>query len=239
MSEENTPNTENQDTDESGVKLGKFKSPEELLAAYEQAERERQDLKESLDREQRLNQLLDSAKEPEYESEQSEPGVHYAPLNNYFDEDQIKVLDQYIAAREQSMYQKFNHLTEKKLSDYEAKRYATERFYQLYPDLKDFSDMVDANARALGGELGDRAKAVSFDKLAEEIASRTKKQLAETHRKLNKSPLYVESGAMSEPTLKKTDNTPKETSEEDRLAAYMKEEASALAEKKSRSFRAT
>lgn len=238
---ENPQNSENQEDGESGESLilGKYKTQEEAFAALEEAEREKNSLKEALDREQRLNQLLDSVKdEPQYQEPQASSDYDESELYDVFgDEDQVKKFNRTLEAREQEIFRRVNSLVDSKVQQIEARRNATKQFYSKYPELEGFEDRVDFHASNLGRELGPRASKVQFDKLAEEVASRVKSELAETKKKLTKSSLYVEGGGVSEPNVNvQSSSKPESVSEEERAARYFDEEVKAFNKKKDAPF---
>lgn len=225
--------TENQGNQGEGKSLimGKYKSPEEAFAALDQLERQNNDLKEALDREQRLNQLLESV-------ETTPKSKEYIPVNHgntgtpelFEDEEKSRKFNELLAAREQTIWQRVDSLVEKKVKQFESKRQANEYFYGKYPELKDFTDRVDIHASRLGMELGEKAGKMPIDKLAQEVASRVKSELAETKKKLASSTLHIEGGSMSEPSSE-TKSSVSSSSEEERASNYFKEEVQARKKK--------
>lgn len=229
-------NSENQGNDEGGEKLilGKYKTQEEVFAALEQAEKQNNDLKEALDREQRLNQLLDSVKDEPIKKTEQTFQSEFPDL--FDDEDKAKRFNEVLQTREQAIWQRVGSLVEQKVSSYEARRNANEMFYKKYPDLKDFSHIVDSHATSLGKELGAKSATIPFDKLAAEVASRVKAELGDIKKKLTKNSLYVESGSSGEPNFESDDKPRKSSSEEERAMKYFQEEANLKNSKKNAVF---
>lgn len=229
-------NSENQGNDVSGESLilGKYKNQEEAFAALAQAEKQNNDLKEALDREQRLNQLLDSVREePQPRAEQSFRN-EYPDL--FDDEEKARKFNEVLQTREQAIWQKVGSLVDQKVQIQKARDNANDQFYKKYPDLKDFSNIVDSHATALGKELGAKSANVPFDKLAAEVASRVKSELGEMKKKLTKSSLYVEGSSSSEPSFSSDDKASKSSSEEDRALKYFEDEGKAKMEKRNAVF---
>ena len=234
--DKNKSNSENQGDDEGGEKLilGKYKSQEEAFAALEQAEKQNNDLKEALDREQRLNQLLDSVKdEPEQKVDQT---FHNEYPDLFEDEAKAKKFNEVLQTREQAIWQRVGSLVDQKVQQERAKMNAHEQFYKKYPDLKDFTHIVDSHATALGKELGAKSANVPFDKLAAEVASRVKAELGEMKKKLTKNSLYVEGSSSGEPSFDSDNKVTKPSSEEERALKYFQDEVKLKNEKKNAVF---
>lgn len=197
---------------------GKYKSVDEVVAALKEASREKENLKEALDREQRLNSLLESV----------EPTAH-APVDDAdefgdsFDENQKAKLKTILAAKEQAIYQRVGTFVDTKLSQVERRKQAEEKFYKNYSDLKGFDMEVNHFAEVVQKEFGPKATKMSQDDLFKEVATRTKSYLQEQKKKLTKTALHIEGGSMSEPSFEKPD-APEPTSEDDRLKEYFAKE---------------
>jgi hypothetical protein len=236
MTEDKTPETQDKSEEEQKELVGgKFKSTDDLLAAYQKQERELADAKESLDRAERLNQLYDYAKE-EPKNAEPEPQM-YTPLTQVMDEEQANAFDQVLAQREKVMLGRINQQLEKRLEDYRNQEYATRRFYELYPDLKGFDSEVVSAAQELAMRLGEKSKSIPLDKKLAEVATMVKERLNETKRKLTKTHLHLESGQTQEPQIDiKTEEaaSPDETA---RTQRYFDEEVKAFNEKKFRPLR--
>lgn len=217
--------------------MGKYKTQEEAFAALEHLEKTNNDLKEALDREQRLNQLLDSAKEPEPRPTQSTSDYSAEYSDLFEDEGKSKRLKSLLDTHEQNIMHKVGTALERKLEIMEARRQANIQFYKKYPELEPFKDQVDMEAQRLGEELGPKSKHASFDSLAKEIASRVKTNLAETKKKLNTSSLlHVEGGSSSEPSQNVGSKDAEVSSETDRLEKYMKDEVAEKNKKRNMAF---
>lgn len=228
--------TENQGNENGGEKLilGKYRTNEEAFAALEQAEKEKNDLKEALDREQRVNQLLDSVREEPAQKQEQVLSNQYPEL--FEDEEKARKFNEVLQTREQAIWQRVGSLVEQKVQLHEARRNANEQFYKKYPELKDFSHIVDSHATALGKELGAKSAQVPFDKLAAEVAARAKAEMNDLKKKLTKNSLYVESGNSSEPNFGGEEKEPSTSSEESRASKYFQDEVKARNDKKNAVF---
>lgn len=196
---------------------GKYKSVDEVVAALKETTRTAEMLKESLDREQRLNSLMESVQAPEaVEQEPDEFG-------DSFDESQKAKIRNYVASKEQAIYQRVGSFVDTKLSQVERRKQAEEKFYKNYSDLKGFDMEVNYFADQVQKEFGARASKMSQDDLFKEVAIRAKNHLQEQKKKLSKTSMHVESGSMSEPTFVKSEVS-EPVSEDDRLKDYFTKE---------------
>lgn len=232
MTDTDTKATEDQGTTDGSEKLidGKYKSQAEVLAALKDYERENNNLKESLDRETRLNKLLDEVTSPPKQESYQAPAAD--EFGEEFDENQKAKIQQILNNREQTIYQRVGSLVENKLNQRAEQSQAVNSFYKSYPDLVGFEDMVEMHATKLQRELGPKAAQASPDKLAKELALRVKTSLTETKKKLTKSSLHIEGGGMEEHRTSHVEEDAEPTSDQDRLAKYFKDEVPAFNKKK-------
>ncbi len=195
---------------------GKYKSVDEVVAALKEKTRSEEMLRESLDREQRLNSLMESVSTPAQQDDTDEFG-------DSFDENQKAKLKNIFAAKEQAIYQRVGSFVDTKLSQVERRKQAEEKFYKNYSDLKGFDMEVNHFADQVQKEFGPRASKMSQEDLFKEVAIRTKSYLQEQKKKLTKSSLHIESGSMSEPRQVEREDSAPET-EDDRLKSYFEKE---------------
>ncbi len=195
---------------------GKYKTVDEVVAALKEKTRSEENLKEALDREQRLNSLMESV----------EPAVHTEEPDEFgdsFDEHQKAKLKSILATKEQAIYQRVGSFVDQKISQVERRKQAEEKFYKSYSDLKGFDMEVNHFAEVVQKEFGPRAQKMSQDDLFKEVATRTKSYLQEQKKKLTKTALHIESGSMSEPTVEKSES-PGPMTEDERLKDYFAKE---------------
>lgn len=225
IEEEKTPET--QDTSEEELLLGKYKSQEEMEAAFKEMERKQTELSEALDREQRLNSLLAS-------EEKQEPEVQAEDVNltEYFDEDQAKIFQKALKAEREKIISQTQQYVQAAVSNLETKRTNEDKFYREYKELRGFEREVDEEASRLAQELGDRRNRIPFETLAQEVAKRTKARLAEQRVRLSKSTLHVEGAASKEPEPSVKEESVKPQSEDERLAEFFKDEVPEFDKKK-------
>lgn len=231
--EDKTPETQDK-SEEQELIAGKFKSQEELVKAYEEAEKRTTELSESLDREQRLNHLL--ASEEKLETPEPDEPVQYAPLTNVFDEDQANAFQSALKSHQDNILKQTQRLIHQAVTSVESRRQATEKFYGQYPELKGFEREVDEEADRLTRELGERVQRVPFERLAQEVASRTKSRLNEAKKRLTKSAMHFEGGEVSEPAPPVKEENAQSSSTDERLKDYFDSEVKALRQKQSKSL---
>lgn len=230
--EETDKVTENQ---EPKLYAGKYKSVEEMEAAFKQIEREASEAKEALDREQRLNSLLST--EPRTVP-QAAPTTDY-DLSSVLGEDGSKVLKSALEGYRNQVLGEARNLVQETVSSVRAQERAEKIFYKTYAELEDFKDEVDRQAALLAKELGpDRARVVKQEQLFAEVAKRTKEHLSQTKRKLSKAPIHVEDGHVEEPRMqKKTQDQETSGDEAERTKRYFEEEVAQMNKKRNQTLR--
>lgn len=192
---------ENQDTPQDRIYGGKFKTPEELEAAYQESVRSQSHLSEENDRLSRYITLMDQPRRGE--SQES-----YVPTQNGDEEEVPAHVKTYV---EKAISEKTRRLQE--ANDLESK------FFADYPDLADERDLVLFHATTYRRELGGRY--VSPDMVAGEVAKRTRAHL-ERIRKGTRSVPHVEGGSKGTAPAKRQEQD-ESADENQRLRAYMVE----------------
>lgn len=208
MSEEKVETTETQSQDEG--KQAELDA-QELQAKLEQAEKEKALLKEDLDRERRVNELLDGVdeiKEPSYQ-ESTFLGDGYEEID--------KRINEKIQQTQQQIWQQMQQVSQNTYAQYQAMSKIEQMYYSKYPQHKGWEDVVNRESANLAKELGDRVNAVPFDSKLEQVAKRVNSEIGKMKERLSNPTLPIEGGNMSEPEVQQTKTEEGPKSEEERL----------------------
>lgn len=191
---------ENQDTP-TNEKLygGKYKTPEELEQAYQEAERLKSQLAEENDRMSRYISLMDQPR-----PEGTNTGNEYTPPEDEIPEPVKKYIQATLDARETS---------------YIRAQETERKFYEDNPDLVGHEDLVLLHATKVRSEPAGRR--LTVQDAAKETARRVRTQI-ETIRRADRTVPHVEGGSSGERTTKRVAPEP-EMTEEQRLKVYLQE----------------
>lgn len=217
--------------------LGRFKSEEEAKAHYEKVERESLELKEKLEQERRLNNLL--ATEDRTDPSPAKQTPAQLGLSSYLGEEGENAVRSVLDNYKSVLVEQVGRMVNNAVSQYRARQKAEERFYSSYKDLKGYEDIVDQQSDNIARDLGERLKVIPEEQFFSEVAKRTRDFVSNIANRANKQPLHLEAGTVSSPDLTtKTGNEgATKSSEEERTAQYFQDELKEHNEKRVRALR--
>lgn len=195
-------------------------------AKLRELEAQNSQLREKLEEEKRLNDLLSSDTPPAprvRHSEEATPEGSVVPAFATFDESQRQELSQWVPIVTRQVASQVMDVVQTAFANEKAERTFRSKFFKKYPDLQEYEEEVDHEAAKLASEIGNRK--VDQDKAMAELARRTKSHIEALKRKFGgDSPPQMASGSSSEPqpSPRKKEDAP--LSEEARLDDYLEEQ---------------
>lgn len=217
-----------------GEKLYDGKTIEQILAENKGLTSQVNNLNESLNREKRVNELLEGADQGGGHAG-SDAGQSMADYGLEFsDENQKKKFESFVEARDQAIYRKVDSLVDHKISTRDKMRSNEDYFYKRYPKLRGFEADVNRFAAEVQAKYGKQAAAMPKDTLFKEVADKVVDYHKTIASRYNKSTVHIEGGSMEEhgEPVESRDTAPKQTTEEERAQAYFDKEVPKLNAKK-------
>lgn len=218
-----------------GDKLVDGKTIEQIIAENKALTSQVNNLNESLNREKRVNELIEQSAGQGGGNAGHDAGVSMADYGLEFsDENQKKKFESFVEARDQAIYRKVDTLVDQKIGMRDKMRSNEDYFYKRYPKLKGFEADVNRFAAEVQQKYGKQAAAMPKDTLFKEVAEKVVDYHKTIASRYNKSTVHIEGGSMEEhgEPVENRDTAPKQTTEEERAAAYFDKEVPKLNAKK-------
>ena len=218
-----------------GEKLIDGKTVEQILAENKNLTSQVNNLNESLNREKRVNELIEQGTGHGGGNAGNDTGVSMADYGLSFeDENQKKKFESYVEANNQAIYRKVDSLVDQKIGQRDKMKSNEEYFYKRYPKLKGFEADVNRFAAEIQAKYGKQAAAMNKDDLFKEVASKVVDYHKTVAERYTKSTVHIEGGSLEEhgEPVEMRDNKPKTTSEEDRAKAFFDKEVPDMNKKK-------
>lgn len=235
MSEDQGNTTpENQDDGKEKLFFGQYKTLEEAEGAFKKQQKENLELKETLDREERLNSLLSVEPRSEGHTPADDgDGDTQAtnPFTGTFDDEEANFLNGYIRANNREVLKQAADMINTGINNAQANLVRETRFFKKYPKLEMFREEVQHQANLLAKQLSGRKMA--DEKLFAELSKRTTEYLDEQKKKFANPSMHLEQGDVNEPNVDLDTHPTGPQTDEDKLDDYFKNEVPAHDKRKS------
>ena len=199
--------------------FGEYKTMEEADEALKKLKGESSKLREDLENEKRINNILNSTPKEKAPASKEEYGIPYSTnLANVFSDEEAAAIDGTLKGYVSGLRKEVGTYIENAIVTSRQQQQAEETFYSQYKDLANFKDVVNMVSADVKNELGDRALAGDRTELFKLVAKRARDYLGDTKKKLSEIDIHIEPSRSSshDPKPPVTREEPQVTTAEER-----------------------